>query len=396
MRLRRTASPSGTPHVAALDAVRAIAALSVVAYHAWLYSLPKVSAGHRDSTADLVWHELRLGLVLFFVLSGFLLYGPWVRAAAERKGGPQLGAYALRRAARIVPAYWVALIGSIVLLWPHDAVPGVRLPDANDLWLFAIFGQNFTEGTLLKLDPPMWTLAVEVSFYASLPLLGWLALRGGRRAGAVAVPLAFGSLGVLYNWLLSGERDLPLTVSKILPAVAPYFALGMLAAVAVHHRPRLARHAAVALALVGGVLVLGDGWWAADAATRGSHDVALRIWRDVPAAAGFALLLVAVAAAPRVPRLLSGRTLAWLGTISYGIYLWHVPVMLFLRAHGLLPLSPVGALAAVAVPTLVLSAASWYLVEQPAQAWARRVIAHRRGSAAAGTISDAGARRASA
>jgi peptidoglycan/LPS O-acetylase OafA/YrhL len=391
---RLRASPSGTPHVAALDAVRAIAAMSVVAYHAWLYSLPKVSAGHRDGLDDLVWHELRLGLVLFFVLSGFLLYGPWVRAARERKDGPQLGAYALRRAARIVPAYWLALVGSVLLLWPHDAVPGVRLPDANDLWLFAVFGQNFSEGTLLKLDPPMWTLAVEVSFYATLPLLGWLALRGGRRAGAIAAPLAFGVSGVLYNLALSDDRGLPMTASKILPAVAPYFALGMLAAVAVQHRS-LRRGGVLALAGLGAVLVLGDGYWAADAATRGSHDVALRIWRDVPAAAGFALLLVAVAAPARVPRLLSARPLAWLGTVSYGIYLWHVPVMLFLRAHGLLPLTPVGALATVIVPTLALAAASWYLVEQPAQAWARSVIARRRG-AAAGSVSDAGARRASA
>lgn len=393
---RVVASPSGTPHVAALDGVRAIAALSVVGYHAWLYSLPKVSAGHRDTLGDLVWHELRLGLVLFFVLSGYLLYGPWVRAARERKTGPALGPYALRRAARIVPAYWLALVGSVLLLWPHDAVPGVRLPDANDLWLFAVFGQNFTEGTLLKLDPPMWTLAVEVSFYAVLPLLGVLAMRGGRWAGAVLAPLLFGVGGILYNAVLAGQDDLPLTVSKILPAVAPYFALGMLAAVAAHDR-RLSRGALWALALVGGVLVLGDGVWAADAATRGSHDPALRIWRDVPAAAGFALLLLAVACVRTPPRALAHPALAWLGRISYGIYLWHVPLLLFLRAHGLLPLSPVGALVAVLGPTLAVSAASWYLVEQPAQSWARRRIAHRRRHAEDDRrVSGAGARRASA
>jgi peptidoglycan/LPS O-acetylase OafA/YrhL len=358
-----TRTVGGARHVAALDGVRAVAALTVVGYHAWLYTLPTVSAGHRDSFSDLVLHELRLGLVLFFVLSGFLLYRPWARGEA-----PALGSYALRRAARIVPAYWVALAGSVLLLWPHDAVPGVRLPDADDLWLFAIFGQNFTEGTLLKLDPPMWTLAVEVSFYAVLPLLGWLALRGGRR-GVVLVPVAFGVVGVLYNRALAGQADVALTLTKVLPALAPYFALGMLAAI-----PR--RVPVWPLLVIGAVLVLADGWWAADAATRGSHDLTLRIWRDVPAAAGFALILAAVATRP--PRCLAAGPLPWLGRVSYGIYLWHVPLLLFLRANDLLPLSPLGALATVIGPTLLVASASWYFVEQPIQRRARQIVHRRR------------------
>ncbi len=355
----------GAPHVAAIDSVRAIAALTVVLYHAWLYTLPKVSAGHRESTSDLILHELRLGLVLFFVLSGFLLYRPWAQGRA-----PKLGGYALRRAARIVPAYWLAVAGSALLLWQHDAVPGVRLPAADDLWLFAVFGQNFTDATLLTLNAPMWTLAVEVTFYAALPLLGWLALRWNRKLGVVLVPLAFGVAGVLYNRMLADDTNVQLTLTKILPAMAPYFALGMLAAVA--QRVRFAP----LLLLGGALLVIGDGVWAADAATRGSHDIELRIWRDVPAAAGFALILAVIAARP--PRLLATAPLAWLGRVSYGIYLWHVPLLLFLRAHDLLPLNPAGAFAAVIVPTLLVAAASWHLVEEPLQERARRAVRRRR------------------
>ncbi len=374
--MRRAERHSGdAPRVAALDGVRAIAALSVVAYHAWLYSLPKVSSGHRDSLSDLILHELRLGLVLFFVLSGFLLWKPWARASRERVAAPRLGPYALRRAARIVPAYWLAVAGSVLLLWQHDAVPGVRLPPADQLWLFAVFGQNFSEATVMKLNAPMWTLAVEASFYALLPVLGWLAVRARRPAGAVLVPLGFGLAGLLYNLQLADEDGLPLTVTKILPAVAPYFALGMLAAVAAYAR-ELRRPAATVLLALGAAFVLGDGWWAADAATRGSHDEALRIWRDVPAAAGFALVLVAVSARP--PRLLAAEPLAWLGRISYGIYLWHVPLLLFLRAHDLLPLSPAGALVAVIGPTVLVAAVSWHFVEQPLVLRARRAVARRR------------------
>ena len=222
--------------VDALDGLRAVAALSVVGYHSWLYTLPRVSTGAHHTTTDLIWHELRLGLVLFFVLSGFLLYLPWVRAARESGQAPSVIAYALRRAARIVPAYWIAVLGSIALLWSHAGEPGVRLPPSGDLWLFAVFGQNFNEATLLKLNAPLWTLAVEATFYVVLPLLGWLALRAGRWAGAVAAPLAFGLLGVLYNWHYSSKHGLSPTVSKLLPAMAPYFAVGMLAAVAAYGR----------------------------------------------------------------------------------------------------------------------------------------------------------------
>src|SRR5207247_5448003 len=121
----------------------------------------------------------------FFVLSGFLLFQPWVRSALTGTPAPRLGAYLLRRGARILPAYYLAVAGSIALLWAIKASPGVRFPATGDLWTFALFAQNFSDATLLKLDPPLWTLAVEVSYYLALPALGWLALRlrGAGRIG---------------------------------------------------------------------------------------------------------------------------------------------------------------------------------------------------------------------
>lgn len=363
-----------SPHprrLEALDGLRAVAALSVLAYHAWLYTLPQVAAANRDSTADYVWHELRLGLVLFFVLSGFLLYGGWVAAARDPAREPSMRAFWLRRAARILPAYWIAIAVSAAALWSLDGTPGVRLPAASDLWLFAVFGQNFTEGTLLKLNPPTWTLAVEATFYLALPLLAWVALRARRAGGLVVVPLLFLAGGVLYNRAIATtSADLPLTVTKILPAFAPYFAVGMLAAVVAHGRS-LPRSTVGLLLLAGGALVVADGAWAADAATRGSHDLALKIWRDLPGATGFALIILAAAAGAAPLRALVAKPVVWLGEVSYGIYLWHVPVMLVLRANGLLPASPVLATVVALAPTLLLAAASWRWVEQPAQALAR-------------------------
>jgi len=61
-----------------------------------------------------------------------------------------------------------------------------------------------------------------------------------------------------------------------------------------------------------------------------------------------------------------------MGTISYGFYLWHVPVLMFLRGHGLLPMNPaLGTLVAL-VPALAVSALSWFALERPIIAWAAR------------------------
>ncbi|MGH2899462.1 MAG: acyltransferase family protein, partial [Solirubrobacteraceae bacterium] len=123
---------------ASLDGLRGIAALSIFAFHGWLYTMPAPDATDRSSLGDYAVHELRLGLVLFFVLSGFLLSRPWFAAALDGRRPPDLRRYARARAARILPAYYVALAGSIVLLWGLRGTPGLRLPPAGELPLFVV------------------------------------------------------------------------------------------------------------------------------------------------------------------------------------------------------------------------------------------------------------------
>src|SRR6476620_8001817 len=108
-------SPSSAParRNAALDGLRGIAALSVFVFHAWLYTRVQVRAAGAHGVAAQAVVELRLGLVLFFVLSGFLLFRPWVAAAlGDRPRAPRLATYAAHRVGRIVPAYYVAIVGS--------------------------------------------------------------------------------------------------------------------------------------------------------------------------------------------------------------------------------------------------------------------------------------------
>src|SRR4051794_25264744 len=105
------ADPSAMPRqrLDALDGLRGLAALGVLVLHVWMFSYGDL---HRPPKGflDLVFGELRLGVQLFFVLSGFLIFRPFVAAALDgARRAPRLSRYAIRRAARILPGYWLAL-----------------------------------------------------------------------------------------------------------------------------------------------------------------------------------------------------------------------------------------------------------------------------------------------
>ena len=361
----------GGRRMASIDGLRGLAALTVFTFHGWLYTMPKPAASNRSNVGDYIVHELRLGLVLFFVLSGYLLSRPWFAAALGERRPPSIGRYVRTRAARILPAYYVALGGSILLLWGLQGTPGLRLPPAGELPLFVVFGQNLSPATVMKLNPPMWSLAVEVSFYAVLPVIGWLALRLPRRRGSLAlVPLALVAVGVIYNWAISGQ-GLSMTFSKTLAAMLPYFALGMLAALVAHGRT-IDTAAKRVLVTVGIVLVLADAFAKAAVPASGIDATTLfSIMRDLPSAVGFALIVGALAIAPR-SRVLGGRVLPAMGIISYGFYLWHVPVLMVLRGYDLLPLDPVLGTAVALVPSLALATLSWFVCERPVLRWTAR------------------------
>src|SRR5205814_2646889 len=117
-----------------------VAALMVFAIHLWIYQLPNSMTLHRDSWATTALFEGRVAFVMFFVLSGYLLYRAFARVALEHREPVWTAGYLVRRAARIVPAYYAALIGTLVLVsLAGDGTPGRRLVDSAKLPLFFVF-----------------------------------------------------------------------------------------------------------------------------------------------------------------------------------------------------------------------------------------------------------------
>lgn len=361
-----------------MDGLRAIAAMLVVAYHSGSLA-GATSAG----PLALIAAELKAGVAVFFVISGFLLYLPFARAIGAGRTSPNWREYAARRAVRILPAYWAAL----AMLAAVGELHGVSLGDA---WRFIGLGQIYSSSTLGQGLPVAWSLDVEVTFYLVLPVLAWIAARmarGSNRSGfeqqlTLIVGLALGSL-VLRLMLarsLLAPVEYHLGLATALPGMIDWFALGMALAVwrsaaelgtegprwlnAVASRPGLCWLVALALYLLGVPAQGGEVFLA-------SFGVAAHA---IVGVAAFFLVLPVVAPRPATQRglvlpFLRSGLLTWLGTISYGIYLWHVS---FLRVVDPLLGVPRGVLAFLGLLLLTsagavcLGAASWYLVERPA------------------------------
>ena len=139
-------------------------------------------------------------MIVFFAISGFLLYRPFVVAHAGMRPAPRVGAYARRRLLRILPAYWLAL--TILSIWP-----GVEGAFGDRWWVYYGFGQVYSVHTLIGGLAVAWSLCVEMSFYVLLPFfaafVAWLVgrRRDPRRwwvAEAIALA-AFACIGIVAS-----------------------------------------------------------------------------------------------------------------------------------------------------------------------------------------------------
>src|SRR4051812_47783309 len=160
--------------VASLTGIRAIAALLVMATHA-AYTTGKYTHGY----VGLVYSRMEIGVPIFFVLSGFLLFGPWVKAVATDGASPSVRRYAWHRVRRIMPAYIVTVVAAFALYHWRTAGPNPGHTVTGffrNLTLTQIYTDNYLYSYLHQGLTQMWSLAVEVAFYVALPLLAYLLL----------------------------------------------------------------------------------------------------------------------------------------------------------------------------------------------------------------------------
>jgi len=365
-----------------VDALRAFAAIAVVGTHTAFF------AGAYGQGTDLgLWlARLDAGVAVFFVISGFLLYRPFVKAHLDDRPVPATGVYAWRRFLRITPAYWVALTGAVLLL----DLPAVFTTDG--VATYYGFAQTYREHTIGGGLTPAWSLSVEVAFYAFLPIwAGGVArvARGDRASRARAHALGIAGLAVIavaWNvFLVAGTDAVRVTPWLLaLPAFWDHFAVGMgLAVLTVWLEDRPQRGALLRLL----DRAPGVAWLVAAAAyivvstqvgvgqvffgpTTGG-DYLLR--HLLYAVIGAGLVAPAVLGTPRrgaVRRILAWPPLAWLGLVSYGIFLWHTTGLSLLHRWGLSDLDvghPYVRWGVFGVGFgIALGTASYYLVERPA------------------------------
>jgi peptidoglycan/LPS O-acetylase OafA/YrhL/glycosyltransferase involved in cell wall biosynthesis len=394
-------SAGGIPVVPSFDGYRAIAILLIVVYHVSLFSGLLYVAGDSWRGVVLAGALPGLPLTMLFIVSGFVLYLPTATRGGEFGN---VADYALRRAARILPAYWVSLVVGIVLLAVlQDAG---KVPGLSEVLLHLTMLQ--TPASMLDggfhlgfgIVGSVWTLSVETGFYLLLPLIAGVWFRrpfAGLAAAAASLvlwrlfALHIGDIGSFFGIGVSdaAASRWATDYASQLPSWGLSFAVGMTGAwVFVRLRDRfgaraLEGRAALACVLscvLAAVLIVKAGHDAIEQQTllgglfaRQSLGVALLL----PLAVGTAMISLALCR-PAIQRPFANEPLRALGDVSYGVYLIHLAVIAVVVDQ--LDLSATGSIGDFAVwmlivlgASLVYSYASAVLLERPIRRWARRV-----------------------
>jgi peptidoglycan/LPS O-acetylase OafA/YrhL len=364
------APPPHHPRFPLIDGVRALAVLSVLAVHA---------PGGQDLPDPLarIVGQLGIGVTFFFVISGFLLYRPFIAWRAGGATSPPVAAYARRRFLRIYPAYWLALTVLTVVPGFVGASDGGGAAQYALVQTLPILGGpvcfGFTDCDLAQ----TWSLVVELGFYLLLPLYVIAAARLTRRLNLstwvtveLAALAALAALSLAARYFLAGQPATPWVGQTVLGDFAG-FAVGMAFAVLSVAGPA---GGSVARTISAGGRRPGAVWALAAAVY-----ICLCLWlpRNVFAESNGQMLVantiqIAVACLVVLPAVFEAQTagwprqvlahpaVAWIGLVSYGVFLWH-----FAIGGEFSELPFVLAVPVVAALSIAVAALSYYLVERP-------------------------------
>lgn len=326
-----------TDRVASLTGIRAVAALLVVLTHA-AYTTGKYPQGY----VGLVYSRMEIGVPIFFVLSGFLLFLPWVKAAHAGAPPPSVRRYAWHRVRRIMPAYAVTVVAAYLVY--HFRTAG---PNPGHTWeglfrnltLTQIYTDNYLYSFLHQGLTQMWSLAVEVAFYVALPALAYLLLvvlcrrqwRPWRLLGGLAVLAA---VSPAWMWLVHDTHFLPDGAKLWLPGYLAWFVGGMVLAALQPWGFRAYAMVCVPLATVSYFIV--------STPIAGEPTTSPAELREALFKTAFYAVIATLIVAPLAlgdgrgmdgrphgvyARAMASRPMVFLGEISYEIFLIHLVVM---------------------------------------------------------------------
>ncbi|MCX6518245.1 MAG: acyltransferase [Actinobacteria bacterium] len=316
----------------ALDSLRGFSTILIVVYHTSFVS--GYTVAHADSIGAYI-DRLNIGVAIFFVLSGFLIFRPFAHSLIHGSPLPKTRNYYLKRAARILPGYWLALF----LLAGLDAL---TIVNTSGFIRNVFIVHSFTEHNVFTGIRQAWTLAVEMSFYVVVPAFAYVFVRQTRRRiASVSVATLLKALSALFL----GAYAFRLFIHQIdfwflntahiwLPSHMDTLALGMGLAVLVE-APASAKTLSKLKNFIanhtGSFVVCSVFVWLISA----NINMAIGLNRTefhIDLLGHFlygiaSVLLVApfcVDSQALLVKAVSFRLFTWLGTISYGVYLWHM------------------------------------------------------------------------
>jgi peptidoglycan/LPS O-acetylase OafA/YrhL len=322
-------SVSKAERVASLTGIRAVAALLVMATHA-AYTTGKYTHGY----VGLMYSRMEIGVPIFFVLSGFLLFAPWVKAAASETSAPSVRRYTWHRVRRIMPAYIVTVLIAYNLYHWRVAGPNpghTLMGLLRNLTLTQTYTDDYLYSYLHQGLTQMWSLAVEVAFYVVLPLMTYVLIvvlcRRRWRPGLLLAGLAgFALITPAWLILVHSTNFLPDGAPLWLPTYLLWFIGGMMLAVLQHLRVRAYAIACVPLALV--------SFFIASTPITGEPTTSPNELREALVKVAFYALIATLMVAPLAlgdrgwyAKFLASRPMVFLGEISYEIFLIHLIVM---------------------------------------------------------------------
>ncbi len=375
-------TPKRPPRFPAFDGLRAIAALLVLGVHCAFVSgfTPRYHWGIYTA-------RLEIGVSVFFLISGFLLYRPFAVAHLAGAPRPRTGAFWLRRLLRIIPAYWVALfLITSVFHFSTIGPGGIKAYVVHYFFLQIYFWDQWQYGITQA-----WSLCVEMTFYLMIPIYA-MAIGRWRRVRTVHQRLAaeMAGLAVLVAiglaWRifviahLAGGSHIYRLATTWLPASLDLFAFGMLLAIMSawsHEREwepawlssRWLPWTCWALAAA--------SFWAVAHVGVPKLPIYVETFRDLPRQTlyglfAFFLLVPAVFGPSRqgiIRKTLECWPVASLGAVSYGIYLWHqawIDDLLTTRHLQLFNIAFWPFFGAIVVLSVATATLSYFIIEKPA------------------------------